>query len=484
MSHSNSYDEVAYLSMPIRETDPLVMATVAALFGVDAADPRSSDVLELGCGDAGNLISLASAYPGIRAIGFDPARAAIQRGRDTLERTGLDNVALHDDETAVDLEGTMDYVCAHGVLSWVDEDVCASVVESAARAARPGGLVSFSYRVFPYAFYELPARELAQRAIEAEERRAAERGQTLSWQDKVRIARERIQLAASVSSTAPQGPAMQVMADKWANTLDWSLFHDDLSGPLHPKRVTEVAELAAANGLTYVGELLPHDLWQYWFPEEFCKATINEAGPDAVRCRQLLDDLVGMSFHSSLFVKSDEAPAFAPSFGDREIHVRQYVHGMPNGAQQSNEISPGVAGVIREHHPSSVTAAQISEELGSSAADVERDLLRLYVHGLVRLSTVAPPVPAPAGDRPRTMPLVIEQIDHHQPYGSSRFHFAAGLDRSARTAILRLADGTRDRAALRRDLPACGAATWMSARRAGPHRTPRRPRRLSPQRST
>jgi len=462
MSHTNSYDDVEYLSMPVRETDPLVMAMVAALFGVDAPDPRSCDLLELGCGDGGNLISLASAYPGVRAVGFDPARAAVQRGRDMLERTGVGNVVLHDDEAAVDLDGTMDYVYAHGVLSWVDENVCNEVVASAARAARPGGLVNFSYRVFPYAYYELPARELAQQAIKTEERRAAARGQTLSWHDKIRIARERVQLAASTSSTAPQMHAMQVMADKWAHTLDWSLFHDDLSEPLHPKRATEVAELAAAHGLRYVGELYPHDLWEYWFPEDFCQTIRSEAEPDAVSRRQLVDNLAGMAFHSSLFIKADEAPALDPSFGGREIHVRQYVQGTPDGATRSDQISAGVAEVIRQHHPASVTAAVIAEELERPAGVVERDLLRLHTHGLVRLSTVPPPVPAPAGDRPRTMPLVMEQIDQRQTFASSRFHFAAGLDRSARTAVLRLADGTRDRAALRRDLPAFAAANGMT----------------------
>ena len=462
MSHLNSYDEVEYLSMPCNEADPLLMATVAALFGVDAPDPRSSDVLELGCGDGGNLMSLAAAYPGIRGVGFDPASAAIQRGRDVLERTGMDNVVLHDDAAAVDLDGTMDYVYAHGVLSWVDEAVCSEVVASAARAARPGGLVYFSYRVFPYAFYELPARELAQRAIKAAEQRAAERGETLSWQDKTRIARERIQLAAGTVNTPPHNHAMEVMATKWANTLDWSLFHDDLSEPLHPKRATEVADLAAAHGLRYVGELIPADLWQYRFPADYCEMIRQEAGPDAVRRRQLVDDLAGMGFHSSLFVKADEAPALEPSFGGREIHVRQYVQGTPKGALRSDQISPPVAQVIREHHPASVTAAEIAEDLGRSAADVERDLLLLHTHGLVRLSTVPPPVPAEPGDRPRTMPLVMEQIDQRQGFGSSRFHFAAGLDRSARTAILRLADGTRDRAALRRDVPEFAAANGMT----------------------
>ncbi len=462
MSHPNSYDEVEYLSMPVQETDPLSMAFVAALFGVDAADPRTCDVLDLGCGDGGNLMSLASAYPGIRAVGFDPASRAVQRGRDVLERTGLANVELHDDEAAAGLEGRMDYVYAHGVLTWVHEDACADVVAAAARAARPGGLVNLSYRVFPFAHYEAPGRELAQRAIQRAEQRAAERGDTLGWRDRMRIARERVELAAATPSPAPLQRALQAMAHKWAHLPDWALFHDDLSEPLHPKRTTEVAGLAAAHGLTYVGELVPSDLWEYWFPKDFCRTITAEAGPDAVRRRQLVDDLAGSMFHSSLFVKSAVVPALEPSFRGREIHVRQYVEDTPDGARRSTEISAGVARVIRKHHPASVTAAQIAKELGRSVGQVERDLLRLYAHGLVRLSTVPPPVPAPPGERPRTMPLVMEQIDLRQTFTSSRFHTPVSVDRSARLAVLRLADGTRDRDAIRRDLPAFAEANALA----------------------
>ncbi len=462
MSHPSSYDEVAYLSLPAPEVDPHAMALVAALFGVGAPDPRSCDVLELGCGDGGNLISLASAYPGIRAVGFDPSRGAVQRGREVLERTGLGNIVLHDDEASVDVEGAMDYVYAHRVLSWISEDACGDVVARAARAARPGGLVALSYRVFPYAHTELPARELAQRAIAAEERRLAARGRTLSWQDKVRVARERVALAASGASPDPQAHAMQVMAQKWANTPDWEVFHDDLSPELHPKRVIEVAELAAAHGLTYVGEVLPHDLWQSWFDEDFGQMIVAEAGPDAVRRRQLVDDLAGSTFHQSLFVKSGEAPALEPSFGGREVHVRRDVQGTPESARRSAEISPGVARVIEAHHPASVTAAQIAAELGLGAVEVERDLLRLYAHGLARLSTVPPPVPAPPGDRPRAMPVVLDQIDQQRDFAFSRFHFAVGMDRSARTAIIRLADGSRDRDAIREALPSFAEANQMT----------------------
>lgn len=462
MSHASSYDEVEYLSIPVPETDPHAMATVAAMYGIDAADPRSCSVLELGCGDAGNLLSLASAYPGIRATGFDPASAAVQRGRDVIDRTGLRNVVLHDDAVPADLDGSVDYVYAHGVLSWVDEDVCREVVASAARAARPGGLVNLAYRVFPYAHYERPARELAQRAIQLEESRAAARGETLSWQDKMRIARERIQLAAATPSVAPHSAAMQVMAEKWAHTADWSLFHDDLSEPLHPKRATEVAELAGAHGLQYVGELLPQDLWQYGLPDDFCQMVIDQAGPSALDRRQFVDDLAGMSFHSSLFVKADEAPVAEPSFDGRDLHVRQYVYGTSQGEQRSDAVSPPVAQVIREHHPASVTAAEIAEELGRSGEEIERILLRLYAHGLVRLSTVPPPTPAAPGELPRAMPLVMDQIDRRQTFASSRFHVGVGLDHSARTAIIRLADGTRDRAALRRDLPAFAEANGMA----------------------
>ena len=78
-------------------------------------------MLELGCGDAGNLVPMAVALPGASFVGIDAAPGAIARGQELVAALGLGNVTL-EARTLEDLApatGGFDYVIAHGVYSWV-----------------------------------------------------------------------------------------------------------------------------------------------------------------------------------------------------------------------------------------------------------------------------------------------------------------------------------------------------------------------------
>ena len=104
------------------------------------AAPERCRVLELGCGDAGNLVPMALALPGASFVGIDAAprgdRARARAGR----ALGLENVTL--ETTAIEdfapPAGGFDYVIAHGVYSWVRAARCAIACSpSAASALRP-----------------------------------------------------------------------------------------------------------------------------------------------------------------------------------------------------------------------------------------------------------------------------------------------------------------------------------------------------------
>ena len=60
---SNAYDAVAYEGHAYEQTHPDRLATQATLFGLRPAPPARSRVLELGCGDGGNLIPMALGLP-------------------------------------------------------------------------------------------------------------------------------------------------------------------------------------------------------------------------------------------------------------------------------------------------------------------------------------------------------------------------------------------------------------------------------------
>ncbi len=98
-------------------------------------------MLELGCGDGGNLLSLAQALPGARLVGIDVAASAVERGMRLARAAGLENVELR----CMDLEelpeggelgeaGSFDYILSHGVYSWIPPRARVALLAG----ARPG----------------------------------------------------------------------------------------------------------------------------------------------------------------------------------------------------------------------------------------------------------------------------------------------------------------------------------------------------------
>jgi len=113
----NAYDEVLYPGLAHFETHPDRLATTAALFGMQTAPLEKCRVLELGCGDGTNLISMAYGLPESEFVGIDAARA-IAAGNQMIEDLALKNVRLQQLDL-MDFKtdtATFDFIIAHGVI--------------------------------------------------------------------------------------------------------------------------------------------------------------------------------------------------------------------------------------------------------------------------------------------------------------------------------------------------------------------------------
>ena len=98
---------------------------MAALFGMEPVDIHKASVLELGCGDGGNLIPMATQLPEATFVGVEQAARQIESGKQIVEELKLKNITLHkNDILEIDPAfGTFDYIIAQGVYSWVPYDV-------------------------------------------------------------------------------------------------------------------------------------------------------------------------------------------------------------------------------------------------------------------------------------------------------------------------------------------------------------------------
>ena len=119
------YDLIPYPALPRPQTHPDRLAAVGKLFGMEPAPVDRCRVLELGSSDGGNLIPMASTLTGSRFVGVDLAAGPVAAGRRMVDDLGLENIELHacDLRTIDDAWGEFDYILAHGLYSWVPEDV-------------------------------------------------------------------------------------------------------------------------------------------------------------------------------------------------------------------------------------------------------------------------------------------------------------------------------------------------------------------------
>src|SRR5215475_13826997 len=91
---TSRYDSVLYPSYTHPQTHPNRLAVIGTLAGLKPASPTRCRVLELGCGDASNLVPMAWTLPDSELVGLDLAERPIARGREAIEALGLRNIRL------------------------------------------------------------------------------------------------------------------------------------------------------------------------------------------------------------------------------------------------------------------------------------------------------------------------------------------------------------------------------------------------------
>ena len=145
------YDEVPYPGRAFAQTHPDRLATMATLYGLQPAPPSACRVLELGCGDGGNLLPMALALPESTFVGIDVAAGAIERARSLADDLDLENISfeLLGIEHYEAPPGSFDYVIAHGVYSWVPEQVRDDLLAVCGRLLSEHGVAYVSYNSMP-----------------------------------------------------------------------------------------------------------------------------------------------------------------------------------------------------------------------------------------------------------------------------------------------------------------------------------------------
>lgn len=452
MADASPYDAVLYPTRASIQTHPDRLATLASLFGLAAPSPAACSVLELGCGAGGNLLPMAVALPGSTFVGIDTSRRAIARAQSTTARLGLDNITF-EQISLTDYEpppGSVDYVIAHGVFSWVPEPVRAGLLALCARALTEHGVAYVSYNALPGGHPRQALREMLSYHVEGiprpKQRMEAARG-------FLRL------LGAAGEADSELAKLLGPEARKLAEHVDGLFFHDTLADINHSLYFHEFVSEAGAHGLQYLTEAEFSETQLGALPEELQRALLTV--PDPLRREQYLDFLKERMFRQSLLVHEaidlDRTPraqrlaSFAVSaplrWGVSEQTGRTTFTG-PGGAHLTTD-HPLVVGVLQQIGDAWPAAPWIAD-----LADSEEELpaicdalLRCFAANLVRLHREPPALSPVAPEKPRVSALTRLEAAQGEMLTTTR-HTAIRVDDELGKRLIVLLDGTRDRAAL------------------------------------
>jgi SAM-dependent methyltransferase len=461
-----AYERLSYPGYAYAATYPAWLEAVGRLFGLDAAPAASCRVLELGCGDGGNALSIAQSLPGARVLGLDASAGAVARGAELARRAGLENVELRRadfERLPADL-GDFDYVIAHGVYSWIPAAARAALLALVRRCLAPAGIAFLSYNAYPGSYLRDMTRDVLRyhvRGIEDPEARLA-------------AAHELMETIVAIEEPTPYARAMREQLERMLRVSDALLFHDDLAEVSTPFYLHEVVEHAAAHGLRFLSEAELAESQMRGVPES--AARLMERLPDAVAREQYLDFFKNRMFRQTLLchaavpvrrelddaqlerlaISSPAQPegerAQAPdgeetfvtpegfSLTTSEPHVRAAMHALATAWPGALDF----AALLGRAH--AAAGEGVAVEL--VAGRLRHVLLQAHLARIVLLHGCAAPVSARPGGRPRASALARAQCAGGAAVVSSLLHANVRLEGELEPALLPLLDGARDVRAL------------------------------------
>jgi SAM-dependent methyltransferase len=477
MSHEFAYDVVDYPAHVFPQMHPSRMAAIGRLHGIPAASPRQCRLLEVGCGDGLQLVTLAMAYPDSEFVGVDLSARAIARGEALRSKLRLDNLRL----VAGDLlewdpgEAAYDYITAHGFWSWVPDVVRGRLMALCEEKLAPAGIAYVSYNALPGCHLRRMLWDMMKfhvRDVQAPRERTERAREFLAWLGNDLL-----------NQKAYANVVREEALDLLNATHPTVLFHDDLSEINAPFTITDFIDRARSHGLDFLAEADYHEMSDVAAPPPVRERLAMHAGGDVVRREQYRDFLQGRRFRQTLLCPRHALRQRTPDPTsvqgmhvagqlraeglDHEPSTRtpvQFVN--QSGAALTIDLPVAKAALasIGASFPQPLDFETLLERARSRAGSDGNDaedraalaevLASAFEIGLVTLYRDPPRFACAAGDRPRISPLVALQLEAGQDLVASLRPSMARLDNGVTIELVRLLDGQRDRAGILRELSA------------------------------
>lgn len=464
-----AYDQVDYPSLVHPQMHPSRLAAIARLHGIRAASPVACRLLEIGCGDGLQLITLAMAYPQSHFVGVDLSANAITRGEEMRKSLGLDNLQL----IAADLlqwqaEGQIfDYVLAHGFYSWVPEPVRQRLFQLCDHHLGSHGIAYISYNALPGSHLRRMLWEILKFHAGTSHDPAA----------SVERARECLDLLllGMPDNTRYRTTLAGEISDLKARLDPRVLFHDDLAEINDPFTLDQFMRAAGNHGLGFVAEASYHEMSLHNAHPD-ARAILDEiAQDDIVTKEQYLDFFTGRRFRQTILCRSKANPRpradpdsiadlalvteleHAPELPSTQGGVR-FTRPSSGGLETNDKVIQAMLELCGSLHPQALTVASLLQaardkvDAKDSFTDdlrrVSAFLLRAFEAGLVELHLDAPEFTRHAPSRPTASLLARRQVEAGETRVVSLRPSTVQLEDPMTCSLLLALDGTRDRNAI------------------------------------
>lgn len=466
------YDDFPYDCRAVPQTSLDRLATAALLKGREAAPPSQCRVLELGCGDATNLLPLALAYPESRFVGVDRSGIQLEMGRAAASEIGVKNLELLQADIT-DLEegvGPFDYVIVHGVYSWVSDAARARILGLIGSELSERGIAYLSYNTLPAWGVRGYLRDLL-----LERTRGVE-----GPREKIAAARAHLELLGRLRVGGDQDPYAALLGQMIARLIlrsDSYLLHEYLAEHNRAFHVGEILDALETHGLTVVDDLiratangaLQDELEVQLYRADLPRKDV-EGAVDLLTFRQLRASLIArggvparVPSPQHVFEACEVAAPLRPLDAvPWEDDVEQRFES-PGGATISarTPLLRAALTLLGETWPVSFAFPDLLERaqrlVGAHAPEPPTlgpeqleetflDLMRLRGLGFVELRAHAPHLVTRPSATPLVSPLTRRDALCGRPV-TSQLHFPISLDPGT-AAVAGLLDGTRNIAAL------------------------------------
>jgi methyltransferase-like protein/cyclopropane fatty-acyl-phospholipid synthase-like methyltransferase len=295
---TTSYDEIPYESHPFPQSHPDRLATIGKMFGMNPAPVTKCRVLELGCASGGNIIPMACNLPDSEFVGVDLSSKEVEMGSRMIQGLGLQNINIkHASILDVDESwGMFDYIIAHGVYSWVPDNVQDKMLAICSNNLNPQGIAYISYNTYP----GWHMREMIRSMMIYHTRQFSDNRQQLQQ------ARALIEFLANSVPTENNhyGMLLKSELELIKKSKDYYLFHDHLEEFNLPVYFHQFAERAAGHSLQYIGEAEFGTMLTSGFPKKV-EETLKRISPNIINTEQYMDFLRNRFFRQTLLCRKE-----------------------------------------------------------------------------------------------------------------------------------------------------------------------------------